>query len=252
MLRKSIFLVIISTLICSFGYSQGISGLDSLAYKDVRRNTIKWNITPMIWNITNINFGYERTTSNTGSFTINAGYFVLPTFGVFDSINIKRQNKKWGFSLSGDKRWYFKKRNTKLAPDGIYIGVYGSIHYYDFENSFEVINSDIAKGTLDLTGKFGIFSAGVELGYQFVFKNNISLDLIFIGPSLSTYTTELKIAGDLAVDKESEYIQALYDVLISKFPGADRLIDEKALKSSGTSFSFGPGFRYMIQIGYRF
>ncbi len=252
MSRKPGFLLIITLLLSAFIYGQGITDYDSLAFKDQRRNVVKWNLTPMIWNASNINLSYERTTSNSGSFSVNAGYFVLPTVGVFDSINIKRQNKKWGFSLSGDKRWYFKKRNTKLSPDGIYLGVYGSIHHTTFDNSFEVVNSEIAKGTLNLDGRLSIFSAGVELGYQFVFKNNITLDLIFIGPSISTYTTSLEIDGDLKVDEESEYIKAIYDMLIAKYPGAELLFDQKKIKENGTAFSLGPGFRYMIQIGYRF
>ncbi len=221
-------------------------------FKSEKRNTIKWNISPMIWSTSNVNLSYERVISNNGTFSVNAGYFVLPTFIKFDSINIDRATKKWGFSVSGERRFYFKKRNVGIAPDGLYWGVFGSVHYTEFENKFTILNSDIAKGTLGLNGTLGIYSAGVELGYQFVFKNNITIDLIFIGPSISAYSTSLSINGDLQVDKESEYIKAIYDVIISRFPAADKLIDEKSIKENGIAFNVGPGFRYMIQIGYRF
>lgn len=252
-MKRSYFLII---LICLFFYNPIFGQSDTTQIDSTldlsRRNVLKWNLTPMIWSIQNINLSYERITSSHGSFSVNAGYFVLPSTGIYDSLNISRDNKKWGFSVSGDKRFYFKKRNTKYAPDGLYWGIFGSFHHYDFENSLEVINSDIAHGKLNINGNFSMISAGVELGYQFVLKNNLTIDLIFIGPSISTYSAKLGIEGDLQVDKESEYIKALYDVLIAKFPGADKLLEEKVIKDNGALFSVGPGLRYMIQIGYRF
>ncbi len=157
-----------------------------------------------------------------------------------------------GIHKSGDKRFYFKKRNPSLAPDGLYWGIFGSVHYYEFESSFKIVNSTIAKGDLILNGNIGIISAGVELGYQFVLKNNLTIDLIFIGPALATYSAKLGISGNLQVDKDSEYIQAIYDVLVARFPGIDKLLEEKSIKDNGSLFTFGPGLRYMIQIGYRF
>ena len=228
------------------------SVIDSSKNLLTKRNVLKWNLTPMMWSVKNINLSYERVTSNHGSFSVNAGYFVLPSTGFYDSINISRANKKWGFSVSGDKRFYFKKRNTKLAPDGLYWGIFGSVHYYEFANSFEITNSEVASGNLDLNGRFGIISAGVELGYQFVLKNNLTIDLIFMGPALSSYSANLSIDGNLDVDEDSEYIKALYDILIAKYPGADKLINEKKIKDNGSLLSIGPGLRYMIQIGYRF
>ncbi len=245
---------------CS-GYSQEVEPshdqtdkkVKDTTYKSLRRNVIKWNLTPMIWNTKNINLSYERVTSNHGSFSVNTGYFVLPLGGgsLADSFNIAKTNKNFGFSISGDKRWYFKKRNKGFAPDGLYWGVFGSVHYYEFESRFTVFNPEYAKGNLVLNGNIGIISAGVELGYQFVLKNNLTIDLIFMGPALSTYSGKLGISGDLEV-KESEYIKAIYDVIVTKFPGAKELFSEKSLKESGAVFNLGPGLRYMVQIGYRF
>lgn len=218
----------------------------------LKRNVLKWNVTPMMWSRSNINLSYERVTSNHGSFSINAGYFVLPSAGLFDSLDILKSRNKWGFSVAGDKRYYFKKRNTGITPDGLYWGFFGSVHHYEFENNFEVIGSEVVQGELTLNGNLSILTAGVELGYQFVLKNNITIDLIFIGPAISTYSGKLAISGNLKVDKESEYIKAIYDVLVKRFPGADNLLKEKSIKNNGTVFSLGPGYRYMLQIGYRF
>ncbi len=259
-MKKTILLIIIIFTINALSYSQitdisqnkSNSKIDNTKTLPQKRNVIKWNLTPMMWSYKNINISYERVTSEHGSFSLNAGYFVLPTISLADSFRIKKNTKNWGFTVSGDKRYYFKNRNPFPAPNGLYWGVFGSVHYYEFESSFSVVNSEVASGDLVLNGNIGIISAGVELGYQFVFKNNLSVDLIFMGPAISTYAGKLGISGDLKVDEDSEYIKAIYDMLVAKYPGADKLLKEKSLKGNGTVFSLGPGMRYMIQIGYRF
>jgi len=107
-----------------------------------KRNILKWNATPFfLWGSKNINLSYERVIKPFRTFSVNAGYFVLPSLGTFDSINISHDRKKSGFSVSGDYRYYFKGRNTRNAPDGLFWALYGSFHHYQFQNDFEVLNS---------------------------------------------------------------------------------------------------------------
>ena len=225
---------------------------DSVKYK---KNVIRWNLTPfLIWDKRNINIGYERVVKPYRSFSVNAGYFVLPSLveGLFDSLNIERSGQKWGFSVSGDYRFYFKKRNKRMAPDGLFWGVYGSYHHYEFENTITVLDSDVADGTLTLGANVNIMSAGVELGYQFIIKERLSIDLVFMGPSLSMYANKFVLGGNLDVDEEDEYLQAVYDILKNSIPGFEQLTQDKELKTGGANFSMGFGMRYLIQIGYRF
>ena len=85
---------------------------DSLP-NDYKRNVIKWNLTPfLLWSKRNINFSYERVLKPNRSFSVNAGYFELPSTGIYDSLNIENTKKKTGFTISGDYRFYFKNRNT--------------------------------------------------------------------------------------------------------------------------------------------
>ncbi len=250
-MKKRLYLIVFtaSILFGHIAYSQ-----DSIVLPpDYKRNIIKWNITPFIlWDYANINLSYERILSSHKSFSVNAGYFVMPTTGIYDSLNISAENKKFGFTVSGDYRWYFKKRNKNFAPDGLYWGAYGSYHYYNFENKITVINSETAHGTATLGGRLSIISAGVELGYQFAVGKRWTFDLVFMGPSLSVYTGKFTLDGDLTVDKESEYLQAVYDILVGKFPGLSTLISDGEFSPSGSATSFGYGLRYLIQVGYRF
>ena len=99
---------------------------------------------------------------------------MLPSLvhGLYDSLNIQRSGQKWGFSVSGDYRFYFKKRNKNMAPDGLYWGAYAAYQYYTFENTIQVFEGPAASGELTLGAKLNIFSAGVELGYQFIIKKD--------------------------------------------------------------------------------
>ena len=217
-----------------------------------KRNVLKWNLTPFfLWSKKNINISYERILSPYRSFSVNAGYFEMPSAGLFDSLYLQKTHKKGGFTISGDYRFYFKNRNKHFAPDGLFWGVYGSYHFFKFNNDVQIINNDKIKGYLLLDGGFSAFATGVELGYQFAIKKRFTVDLVFMGPSFSLYSTKLALSGDLSGSDE-DYLEAIRDILIGRFPFLDELIDKGQFNDKGVSTSFGYGFRYLVQLGYRF
>ncbi len=254
-MKNRLLIIIIGVLLFSGHTLQAQKGYDFPDSVKYKKNVIRWNLTPfLLWDSKNINIGYERVLRPYRSFSVNAGYFVLPSLvsGIYDSLNIQRTGNKWGITVSGDYRFYFKKRNKKMAPDGLYWGIYGSYHYYEFENTINVINSSVVQGDLTLGASLNMMSAGVELGYQFIIKERLSIDLVFIGPSLTAYTKKFTLSGTLDVDEENEYIQALYDILSGAFPGLDNLVQTGKLSTNSANLSMGLGMRYLIQIGYRF
>ena len=225
---------------------------DSVAYK---KNIIRWNLTPfLLWSKLDINIGYERVLSPYRSFSVNVGYFELPQFTkqLFDSLQIQNTTRRSGFSVSGDYRFYFKNRNRNMAPDGLYWGVFGSFHNTRFETDITVIDDPSIQGDITFGAKINIFSAGVELGYQFIIKERLSIDLVFMGPAFSAYTSKLTLDGDLTVDEKDEYLQAIYHVLKNSIPGFEKLVQDREVKTTGTNMSVGFGLRYLVQIGYRF
>lgn len=251
---KKIALVFIIMLMIPFiaPAQKGYDFPDSVSYK---KNIIKWNVTPfLLWSYKNINLSYERVLKPYRSFSINAGYFELPQFTkkLFDSLQVKNTTKRAGFSISGDYRFYFKKRNRQMAPDGLYWGVYGSYHYTQFENDIVLLRANSLNADLLFGAKLNILGAGVELGYQFIIKERLSIDLIFMGPSISMYTSKLSVGGDIDIDEEDEYLQAVYDILKNTIPGFEQLVQDGKVTTSGANISMGAGLRYMIQIGYRF
>lgn len=247
-----VLIVIFSGLSFDTYAQKGYEFPDSVDYK---KNVIRWNITPfLIWSKKNINIGYEHVTKPYRSFSINIGYFELPQFTkkLFDSLQIQNTTKRGGFTVSGDYRFYFKNRNKRMAPDGLYWGVYGSYHYTQFEADIVLFKANSLQGDLLFGAQLSMLSGGVEIGYQFIIKERLSIDLVFMGPSLTMYTTNLTLGGNIEADKEDEYLQAIYDVLKNTIPGFDQLIQDGKVTSSGANFSMGFGLRYLIQIGYRF
>ena len=254
-MKKITLLLTFGFIICLIQPSLGQKGYEFPDSVDYKKNVIKWNLTPfLLWSKKNINIGYERVVSPYRSFTVNAGYFELPQFTkkLFDSLEIKNSTDRSGFAISGDYRFYFKKRNRRMAPDGLYWGVYGSFHHTQFKNDIVILNNPSIQGDLLFGAKLNILAAGVELGYQFIIKERLSIDLIFMGPSLSMYQNQLTLGGAVDVDEEDEYIQAVYDVLKNIIPGFDNLVKDGEVTSSGSNLSMGFGLRYMVQIGYRF
>lgn len=250
----SLFVIILVVLVSFQAEAQkGYEFSDTVKYK---KNVIRWNMTPFIlWSTNNINFSYERVLKPYRSFSVNAGYFVLPSFTsgrLLDSLNITHNNSKSGFSLAGDYRFYFKKLNLGMAPAGLYWGVYTAYYFYQFENSADILDNDIVQSTINFGGKFNIVSAGIELGYQFIIKERLSIDIVFLAPSITAYTSKLKLKSDMSIDEENEYLQKIYDALAAKIPGFDELAKSGYSSESGVNTNFGLGIRYMIQVGYRF
>ncbi len=243
-----LFIIICSMPITLTGQDRRI--FDITGYK---RNVIKWNLTPfLLWDSKNINLSYERILSPYRSFSANAGYFVMPTIGIRDSLNIKAARSNSGFSLSGDYRFYIKKQNAGFAPQGVYFGIFSSFHHYQFQNDVEIINNPNIQGSLFLDGHYNILGLGLELGYQFVIRERFTVDLIFMGPSTSLYSAKLNLGGSITSEEYNDYLEAIRDILISQFPFLDELITEGTFSTSGNINTWGFGLRYMIQIGYRF
>jgi len=226
---------------------------DSTFAPKYKRNVVKWNMSPYIlWSSRDINLSYERVLAPYRSFSINAGYFELPVSGFLSDTLFMKSISKGGATLSGDYRFYFKSRNRRSAPDGLYWAPYASMHYTYFGSDVQILDNNVITGSFSTHVNLDIFSAGVEIGYQFVIKKRLTVDLVFLGPSLSFYSAKIHLSGKYQVDEENEYVQAIRDYLIGKYPFLDDLIQKGEIKTNGVTSSFGLGMRYLIQVGYRF
>lgn len=220
------------------------------------KNTIRINITPILVTTTVNSFtmGYERVLKPHLSISANIGHLQLPPIISLPAdapIEWTNSSKNTGFLASTDLRFYFK-RNRYTAPDGLYWGPYAT--YYKFINKADIHikNNNAIEGDATLTADLGILMVGAQLGYQFVLGKHWTIDLIFLGPGVGFYNASLNLEGDVSADKESEYVQELYNAIVDKFPGAVTLLQNHEITESGNASFTSLGFRYLVQIGFRF
>jgi len=246
---KKYYLFVVALIMSIYVYSQDIES----KIKE-RKNTIRWNPTPMVFNAQNLTLGYERVFKNNQSFSINTGLFLLPKLFAKDKTDFYSVEKsnRLGFTASADYRFYIKKYNRLPAPAGVYIGPYLAHYNYNFENTLFVNIGEDVDSQLDIEAGFNMTSVGIELGYQFIFWDRLSLDLILIGPSLSFYNGKVNASGDIKVDPDSDAYEYIHDELLQKYPWLETFIDLGAINTGGKFNATAVGFRYVIQIGYRF
>ena len=224
-------------------------------HQPIHKNVIKFNPTPMIlWSWKNVTFSYERILNPRHSISFELGYLVFPKLeadSLIDMIKITG-GEKWGMNATLEYRFYLTKLNTRPVPAGLYIGPYLTYYRYQFKNGL-----DIFPATVDTTGSikgdFWAFNLGLELGYQFVFWKRWTLDMVLVGPSISYYGGKTEVTGNLDGSQIQQINEALYEKLISRFPGVTALSTSgKTFQQTGKLDVFRMGFRYLVQIGFHF
>ncbi len=222
-------------------------------YKDLK-NSVRINLTnPMIFGTKFNVIGYERVITDHQTFSIGLGRFSFPKFSIIDrdSLRLDRDVSDKGFNLSFDYRFYLQKENRHKAPRGVYIGPFYSYNYFSRENHWE-LNTVNFSGDLDTRMIMNMHAIGFQLGYQFIFWNRVSLDLILVGPAMWFFSLKTDVSTSLSPDDESLLFEKLNDALHEKFPNSTMVIDGGSFKKNGSTTTSTFGYRYMFNIGFRF
>ncbi len=223
--------------------------------KPVHRNVIKFNPTPMLlWgDVKNLTFSYERVIGRSQSVSLMAGYLVYPKL-IGDSLAgliALTDRQKRGINLAAEYRFYPLRRNRRPTPDGLYLGPYVSYYGNRFENKFDILHTSVDQSG-SYTVNINIINVGFELGYQFIFWKRLSVDLLMFGPSISYYTANLRVDGNLDPDQISEVNQEFVQKLLDRFPALGYILSGEKVSKSGFRSSMGFGLRYAVQIGFHF
>ena len=169
-----------------------------------------------------------------------------------EAIQFFDQTTRGGFDISIDYRFYFKKRNKFPAPDGLYWGPYTSFYELWQDASINIIDKSAIKNTAHYNADFKIFNLGLQLGYQFVFKNRFTVDLMLVGPSFSYYNFNMNLKFDTDIDSDDPFYKDLYDKIVSSSPFIGEFIKNRNFEADGR-LKFGYyGYRYGVQLGYHF
>ena len=219
------------------------------------KNTIHLNITnPIIFGGRALVLGYERMVNKYQSFSINAGLTQFPNLNILgsDSLTAKGDRDQSGFNFSVDYRFYLSKENKYPAPRGVYIGPYYSYNSFGRQHTWSLTST--TGPTLDVESDLSlkVHTVGIEFGYQFIFADRIALDLILVGPGIAGYDLSASLGSNLSQADKEKVFEMINDALAEKFPGYGFVIDEGNFKSTGVEKTTSYGYRYMIQVGFRF
>ena len=252
-------LLVLSFVFALSSFNTKAQTSDSL-YKPERefKNTIRFNVTnPLIFGGKSLIFGYERILKNNRSFSINIGQAAIPNLenGFSDEFREKTVLSQGGFHISGDYRFYLSKLNKYGAPRGVYIGPYYSYNRFSKGQDWQYTDEDSNAKNINSDLSLKIHQIGFELGYQFIFWKRFSVDLILMGPGVASYKVKASAEGNLTDTERELFFEKLNQALKDKFPGYSGSVGDNAdgeFEKNGSVSTTSLGFRYMINVGYRF
>lgn len=217
----------------------------------LRKNTIKLDITSY-WLYRNaVVFSYERVVKPYQSWGITMGYQEFPRLiSLGSNITEVQEESARGFKFAAEYRFYLQKDNKFKAPRGVYLGPYASVLNFKNIRNIEVTTDGAVESAI-VDSRFDIINIGVQLGYQFVLNNRWTIDLVFIGPSVSNYRAKFEVGGDYTGDP-AEITNDIIEALIDRYPGFSELITDQEFSNSGKIDTWAYGYRYQFQIGYHF
>jgi hypothetical protein len=241
--RSTAFIGLVLVCTWSYGQTQPAS----------RSNTVKLDLTSQLLYSKSVVFSYERVLKTHQSMAFTAGYHTFPTLvSLGSNIHVTDDNKRNGYVLGAEYRFYLAKENKYAAPHGVYLGPYLTYHQFANNRNIEVTNNDGSMSQAILDTKFNVLNIGVQLGYQFIINDRWSIDFAFIGPSTSHYSANIDLGGNFTADELSEHHQEILQALADKFPFLKDLLEDKTVSASGKSSTWSFGYRYFFQVGYHF
>ena len=248
-MRKALLLILFLPGIQFMAFSQ-----DGQKDRDFK-NTIRINITnPIIFGTKSLIFGYERVLNKKSSFSINVGQASFPKFNLIDADSLVSKSvvSEKGYNVSGDYRFYLSNINKYAAPRGVYIGPYFSYNYFERKNAWSLTSTGGGEQLVESTTTLKVANVGFQMGYQFVFWDRFSLDMILFGPGVASYNLKATLADNLSEEDRQKFFQAINNALEDKLPGIGIVIDEGEFSKTGSTNTTSAGFRYMVLLGIRF
>ena len=225
------------------------------SWQHAKKNIIRYNLSGgLLFGFDKtVILGYERVLRPNRSISMNIGTSALPKLIsiITDSFQLKSDIKNRGMNFSVDYRFYLQKENKYIAPRGVYIGPYYSFNTFDRDNSWEINNSSNTR-VVTTGSRFDIHTIGAELGYQFIFWKKMALDLVLVGPGISSYKLSTSIDGNLNSGEREQLQSAIQQLIQQKFPGMNFVFADEAINASGVLNTWSIGFRYLIHIGFNF
>ncbi len=213
------------------------------------KNSVKVNTAALLFS--NVSTLYERKLNQHWTVLAGAGYRwggnAPKALGLGEAIITTESSGITGFSLTPEVRYYFNFCECGGSPSGFYAGLYGRYTKYFGSLSFNFWNGSEYKQAL-VASNLRELGAGLQLGYQFVFKQRWTVDIMFAGPRLSTY----KLSADLDSEDLEALISTIEEEINKKLDwlGMDPISIDPSTELE-VNFGF-KNFRYAIGFGILF
>jgi hypothetical protein len=217
----------------------------------IYNNALRWHIASV--GALNASFGYERKIAPRLSLNIGLSGLASPKVFERPALTTLSIGRFSGFAITPELRFYVRKNTT--AFKGFYAAPYFRYSAYKVPLVFSSLGMlpVVAEGKMYLRN----YSAGVQLGYQWLLGRKIVVDWFFFGPKITRQIVGTKF--NLNVDKQYlvESIRAYetYDILrtglvdkaasrIQSFD-TDRVLDvKKGFTTGSIRTGLGIGIRF--------
>lgn len=212
-------------------------------------NQIKINLLPLAV-LNSAELSYERTIKpqlNLGAsvaLNVRQSPPVFLDLGRFSDLSFSG-NRFRNFSFLQQLKW-FPETDKGCAPQGFYIGGLFRFQSISYSSTIllEAVETDVEVGLDALLNAVGV---GVEVGYQFRFKEHFLLDFSFFGPQRNFCT----FIGTLDTEVDSAFLEALADEVNGAIGFGLFDPDLNFTQTLARRFSVW-SIRYAVSVGYTF
>jgi hypothetical protein len=218
-----------------------------------RDHTVKLDVTSQLFFNKSLAFSYERYLKSRQAASVTLGYHTFPSLrSLGNGVNVHEDKSSSGYVIGGEYRFYLGKENRYAAPRGVYIGPYATYHNFKNDRDVTLTYDDGTVSEALLKTKVNILNIGVEVGYQFIINQRWSIDLVFIGPSISKYNIDMDLIGNIDPSELPEKQQEILQTLADRFPFFKDLFEDQSVSANGKADTWSFGYRYQVQVGYHF
>ncbi|MGW8316775.1 MAG: DUF3575 domain-containing protein [Bacteroidales bacterium] len=216
---------------------------------DTYDNAIKINSIALYFR--NVSLQYERRLNDHWAILGGAGFKwggkIPKVVGLGDVVVTSSTSGLRGYNLTPELRYYFNFCDCGGTHTGFYAGLYTRYTRFYGDLTFNFWDGTQYADVCG-AGNMREFGAGIQLGYQFVFKKRFIVDLMFAGPRTSfqrvRFSVDSHYAADLIPAIEEEINKRL------EWLGHDPI---SIPVSADTEVKFNiTSFRYALGIGYIF
>ena len=164
-----------------------------------QKNAIKAGLTGAV--LGDLNLGIERKITPKSSLQLKAGFLDPTSSALFSKEKFMPEEYEnaevnGGLSASVEYRFYLSK---KEGLRGFYLAPYA--RYFTQSMDVDIVQSLTIEGytqdyAMNVQGELNTYGVGLQLGYLWIIKNTVTIDLFFLGSGIDFHNAEITYASE--------------------------------------------------------